>query len=376
VPASSSAEADAFREGDDRVTLGLALHLLVLLLGLPSSAWRLHPGTMRQVGTLIDAVQAQRLADYLLTLGISTRVLPEKEGASIWIRDEGHVERARKEFGEFATSPGDSKYDAGRLATEIRREEEALAREAQKRYVDVRANWGRIALRQMPVTVALIGISVFVFLASNMGKESRGILSRLFLTDFEQIDDEVRAESLAGGPSPIGHDAEVVQRVGELREIQHGEIWRIVTPMFIHFGIFHILGNMWFLHELGGNIERRRGHWRFLVLVLVIAAISNLAEFWLPDPLKVLQGKEMMAFSPDPSFGGMSGVVYGLFGYVWVQSRLDPTSGLYIDEQTVMWMLLWLVVCTLGIVGPIANIAHAMGLIVGATIGYVRSIFS
>ena len=88
--------------------------------------------------------QAQRLADYLLTLGITTRVLPEKEGASVWIRDEGQVDRARKEFGEFSQSPGDAKYDAARLASEIRREEEALARQAQKRYVDVRANWGRM----------------------------------------------------------------------------------------------------------------------------------------------------------------------------------------------------------------------------------------
>jgi hypothetical protein len=46
------------------------------------------------------------------------------------------------------------------------------------------------------------------------------------------------------------------------------------------------------------------------------------------------------------------------------------------DEQTVVLMLIFLVVCTLGIVGPIANVAHAMGLVVGATIGYVRALIT
>lgn len=340
---------------------------------------------MRQIGTLNDAAQAQRLADYLLTLGITTRVLPEKEGSSIWIRDEGQVERARKEFSEFQLSPADARYDAGRLAGELRREEEKLAREAQKRIIDVRSSWGRMAARQMPVTLALIGISLLVFLASDMGQQYKGSLEYLLITDYQRAIDEVQAELVVDGAGVAAEpNAAVRKRWGELREIRRGEIWRTVTPMFIHFGILHLIGNMYWLHQFGGAIERRRGHWRFLILVLVISAAANFAQFWLPDPLRVVQGRQAMELSPQPNFGGMSAVVFGLFGYVWMKSRYDSTSGFYMDEQTVVLMLVWLAVCSFGVVGSVANsmgteldvanVAHAVGLLVGAGIGYVRSV--
>jgi GlpG protein len=296
----------------------------------------------------------------------------------VWIRDEAHVDRARKEFGEFSQSPGDAKYDAARLASEIRREEEALAREAQKRYVDVRSSWGRMAARQMPVTLSLMGISVIVFLASNMGNEAGGTLARLCITDFFRIEDEVRGSRIAE-QADVNFDTEVARRVGKLEEVRSGEVWRLVTPMFIHFGPFHLLFNMMWLHQLGGAIERRNGHWRFLAIVLVISSISNLAELYLPDPFAVLQGRQAMEFAPNAAFGGMSAVVFGLFGYIWISSRLDPTCGLYVDEQTVVLMLIWLAVCSFGVIGAmfgvhVANVAHAMGLIVGATIGYLRAL--
>jgi GlpG protein len=65
----------------------------------------------------------------------------------------------------------------------------------------------------------------------------------------------------------------------------------------------------------------------------------------------------------------MSGVLYGLFGYVWMKSRYEPTAELYIHPNTVVLMMLWLVICMLGLMGPIANWAHGIGLAVGIIIG-------
>ena len=45
-------------------------------------------------------------------------------------------------------------------------------------------------------------------------------------------------------------------------------------------------------------------------LVLVIAALSNLGQY----------------FVSGPNFCGISGVVYGLFGYIWMKGRFDPAS--------------------------------------------------
>jgi GlpG protein len=74
-------------------------------------------------------------------------------------------------------------------------------------------------------------------------------------------------------------------------------------------------------------------------------------------------------------FGGMSGVVYGLFGYIWMKSRYQPGSGFYMPPNTVILMLGWFVLCTTGWIGPVANAAHGVGLVVGAIAGRWRSVW-
>ena len=69
-----------------------------------------------------------------------------------------------------------------------------------------------------------------------------------------------------------------------------------------------------------------------------------------------------------PAFGGMSGVVYGLFGYLWIKTKFDPRSGFYLDPNLTMWFLIWFVLCMTGAVGPIANWAHGVGLAAGALV--------
>ena len=131
--------------------------------------------------------------------------------------------------------------------------------------------------------------------------------------------------------------------------IQRGQVWRLFTPIFLHFNLLHILFNMMALIALGTAIEYRRGPWRFLLMVLIIAAGSNVTQF-------IVSG---------PNFGGMSGVVYGLFGYMWIKGKYDPSFGVRLTSETVTSMLLWLVLCMTGILGPIANSAHVAGLIIG-----------
>jgi GlpG protein len=87
--------------------------------------------------------------------------------------------------------------------------------------------------------------------------------------------------------------------------------------------------------------------------VFVIGIPSNLAQY-------------MMA---GPWFGGMSGVVYGLFGYVWMKGKYSPHEGMALHPQTVFYMIAWFVLCFTGWVGSIANSAHAVGLLMGMAFG-------
>lgn len=142
-----------------------------------------------------------------------------------------------------------------------------------------------------------------------------------------------------------------------LTEIFNGQLWRLFTPALIHFGILHIAFNMLWLYQLGSAIEQRQKSKRLLLLVLIISFLSNIAEYFWSGPL----------------FGGMSGVVYGLLAYVWVQGKFNPRSGLWLDQTTTIMMLIWFVVCWLGLIGNIANMAHTIGLLCGLLLGLIYS---
>jgi GlpG protein len=85
--------------------------------------------------------------------------------------------------------------------------------------------------------------------------------------------------------------------------------------------------------------------------------VSNVAQFLMSGPL----------------FGGMSGVVYGLLGYVWMQGKFNPASNLHLQRQTVRLMIIWFFVCLTGLIGPIANTAHAVGAVMGIAWGYITA---
>jgi GlpG protein len=62
-------------------------------------------------------------------------------------------------------------------------------------------------------------------------------------------------------------------------------------------------------------------------------------------------------------------VVYALAGYVWMRGKHDPNADVYLDPQSMQWLLIWLVLCFTGLLGPVANTAHVVGLVAGAVWG-------
>ena len=139
-----------------------------------------------------------------------------------------------------------------------------------------------------------------------------------------------------------------------LLEVRHGEVWRLFTPAFIHFGIAHIGFNMLNLVGLGNILERRLTSWHYLLLVACLAVASNLAQYFINGSFL---------------FGGMSGVIYGLLGYIWLRGRFDLTFGLAIPQQMIVIALIWFVACVLGVIPHVANSAHGAGLVLGALWG-------
>lgn len=186
----------------------------------------------------------------------------------------------------------------------------------------------KIWVRYNRLTATLIFLSVIIALFSKLGSDFR-FLHYLFISEYRQ----------------------------GLPEILSGQLWRLFTPIIIHFGILHIAFNMLWLYELGSAIEHRQGFNRLATLVAVTSILPNLAQFFWSGPI----------------FGGMSGVVYGLMAYIWIQGIYNPRAGMGLNQNIVIMMLIWFVICWLGLVGNIANMAHTVGLICGAILGLLYS---
>lgn len=297
---------------------------------------------MRVIGQLASEALAATFGDYLYVQGIENKIESQPDGSwAVWVNDEDKLEPASKLLEEFRVNPGDAKYQAeGKSAPERRAAEEKKQEAWRKRLRDRRHLFQPLTGYGVgPLTFVLIVASVVVFFLSRFGIETERV-TILSITNW-----------WVEGTYMSWHR--------NLPEIHQGQLWRLVTPIFIHMSIPHIFFNMWWLRDLGSMIEARQSTLQLGLLVLVVAAGSNLGEYFIGN---------------TPSFGGMSGVLYGLLGYIWLRGKFDPGSGLFLHPSTVMMMLIWLVVCFTGLLGSIANVTHVVGLAMGMAWGFLSSL--
>lgn len=145
------------------------------------------------------------------------------------------------------------------------------------------------------------------------------------------------------------------------------EWWRLLGPAFIHFSALHIIFNLLWWGMLGAKIERTLGMSMLLIVFLVSAAISNAAQALFSEPV---QANLYL-------FGGLSGVVYAVMGFVWWLGWLRPSWGLSLPNSIVGFMLVWLVIGYADILWVnMANAAHTAGLISGCLLAVALSLGS
>ncbi len=131
-----------------------------------------------------------------------------------------------------------------------------------------------------------------------------------------------------------------------------GEYWRLLTAMFMHFGIAHIINNMIVLFALGGYLERALGHVKYLIFYLICGIGSNWVSVMFTDPLSLVVS------------AGASGAIFGITGglfYIIVRNR-----GRLEDLSTRQIILMIVLSLYIGLVSRgVDNIAHISGLIIG-----------
>ena len=116
--------------------------------------------------------------------------------------------------------------------------------------------------------------------------------------------------------------------------LEDGEYYRLLTAMFMHFGIRHIMNNMLVLFVIGDNLERALGHVKYLIFYLLCGIGSN----WV----------SMMAHTADTMTvsAGASGAIFGVI-MIFFSLYLGYTST------------------------GVDNIAHLSGLVIGFVLAII-----
>lgn len=137
--------------------------------------------------------------------------------------------------------------------------------------------------RKNTVTISIIFVNIiyFIFLEMNGGSNSTRVMLEY------------------GAAFPVN--------------IENGEYYRLVTSMFMHFGIDHIANNMLILVLLGGKLEDTVGHVRFFTIYMLSGILANIASDWVQN------------YTGDVAVSaGASGAIFGVVGallYVLILNR-------------------------------------------------------
>lgn len=323
---------------------------------------------MRFIGKFDDKKRAEHFAAYLKTEKVTAHLELEEETQAweLWVKEEDHLKKSLAAFEEFKSDPNSAQFKGVvEKARALVRDEEKHRAKVQKNIVKVSHNANA---KKSTLTVMTIVLCAIVALISNFGDSKSGAPFRAL--SFNGISTE-HVEV----PANDNFDS-VDYRLSSIRQ---GHIWRLITPIFIHFGVFHLVFNMWMFFQFGQIIENRYGTFWLAVMILGIAAISNFAQGVVPNdwggsvPINYLGEGFLIS-----TFGGMSGVVYGLFGFVWMKTIFDPNCRIFLSQLTVLILIGWLFFCMMpeqseltGI--HVANWAHGVGLAAGMAIGYLSS---
>lgn len=165
-------------------------------------------------------------------------------------------------------------------------------------------------------------------------------------------------------PMPPLHDMKLFEK------IQQGEVWRLVTPAYLHNDLLHLFFNMIWLLLLGSQIESRTRWQKYLLLITILAIITNTAQYLMTGP----------------NFIGFSGVICGMATFIRVRQKTAPWEGYQLSSSTFSFICFFIgtlaalsfLTFLLNIFGnislpiAIANTAHLVGAFAGYALGRMK----
>ncbi|MBL4910549.1 MAG: rhomboid family intramembrane serine protease GlpG [Alteromonadaceae bacterium] len=259
-------------------------------------------------------------SNYLTSQAISSRVEKDPQGFAILCQSEKFAQ-AKLLFDEFIEDPYADKYQQaawqqGEL-TEIVTNGVSFSEQFKTQFL---AHAGG-------VTLTIFALCWFVFLASLLGFAQTIFNEIQFFPVFS-------IQALMTEP------------------------WRLIGPAFFHFSWLHIAFNSMWWWQLGGEVEHKLNKSTLLNVFLITAIASNLGQYLVSGA----------------NFGGLSGVVYGLVGFIWWLGYLAPDKGLSLPKALIGILLFWMLLGFAEILPMnMANTAHLLGLVSGCLLAVFYS---
>jgi rhomboid protease GluP len=201
---------------------------------------------------------------------------------------------------------------------------------------------GRLMPTTSPATYAILTLSCLIFAVS-------------FLATFSKNGSLGMSGGLSGLLNFGGIDGGVLQRLGASLPwpVDSVQPWRLVTAVFLHASILHILFNMWVLMDIGPQIEELYGSARFL-FIYVVSGIG---------------GYVLSSFFGHFSVGG-SGALLGLIGVLLAVTTGRRSIGMQMMRNQILRWLVYIVIW--GFLFPgIDNMAHLGGFVTGFVLGKI-----
>lgn len=262
---------------------------------------------MVRVISLPNPRLAQAFVDYMATRGVRLETELHGQEVALLLADEAQLPQVQRELEQFMKEPMHPRYQAASWHTGTTGSGLHYARYGYLQTLRHQAG---------PLTIGVSVLCIVVYL--------------LMLA----LGDDAVMGWLAW---PSGSD-------------QYFQVWRWISHAFLHFSPLHILFNLMWWWYLGGQVEKRLGSGKLLQITIVSAFMSGWAQ----------------SLFSGVYFGGLSGVVYALMGYVWWCGERAPGLGVSMPRGLMAFALLWLVAGYFNWFGmSIANAAHVAGLVIG-----------
>lgn len=358
---------------------------------------------MRLIGLFDTEQKAVSFHSFLLQKGIESSYEPDNSSIEnpsyrIWVYKEEDCKSASDLFVQFTQNPHDSLF---------KQQKEFVKEEP----IDISVIQLKKTRKWQGITPFLILVCSFLFLwnsfqESQIFKDKGALALQVSLTPlmknllfdypkaFEQLDQFVQAyplktfkdvndlpleaqeefkkiEIIPSWKGVLGlswkEGFQEVKEIPMFEKIKQGQVWRLVTPILLHRDFLHILFNMAWLFLLGKQLDGKIGKRKMLSLILLIAIASNVAQYLVSGPY----------------FIGISGVVVGMAGFIWIRQKRAPWEG-YSVQKSALLLLFFFVGAMVALDGiiwglrlflhlspmlQIANTAHVVGGLTGVLLG-------